>query len=48
VGIYKIEGNRLIFACKAQDERPGQFTTQLTAGAERAVIVITYKLAPKD
>ena len=45
VAIYKIEGNRLIIACKAADERPGQFSTHLTAGKERALVMITYKLA---
>lgn len=50
-GIVKVEGERLIIATNTSDDtkerRPGQFTSQLTAGQERAAVVQTYKRAPK-
>jgi uncharacterized protein (TIGR03067 family) len=47
--IFKIEGNRLTIATNCNDERrPAQFTTNLTAGIERATFVRVYKLKPKS
>jgi uncharacterized protein (TIGR03067 family) len=57
LGIFKIEGDRLIIATNTnnQDTRPGQFSTKLTAGAQKATNLQTYKLVvgpttkqPKD
>jgi uncharacterized protein (TIGR03067 family) len=55
VAIYKIVGDRLIFACRTDattrngkvEVRPNQFTTDLSAGAERATALITYRRVKK-
>jgi uncharacterized protein (TIGR03067 family) len=51
LGICKIDGDRLVIATNTSDDlkdvRPGYFTTRLTAGAERAATVQTYKKAAR-
>ena len=41
--IYKVEGNRLYIALKGDDDRPGLFSTDLKAGADRAIVVVIFK-----
>ncbi len=51
LGIYKIEGNRLVIATNPDmnhDTRPAQFNVRLSAGLERATIIQTYKRAPRQ
>jgi hypothetical protein len=51
LGIYKLEGNRLVIATNlATDERdlrPARFSVELSAGLERAEVVQTYMKSAK-
>ena len=50
LGIYKIEGDRLVLATDTttKDKRPGKFGVKLTFGAERATNVQTFKLVKAE